>query len=271
MVDDQRLRVVFFAGAVLAAFVAVAFFAAALVVAGRDAVVRAVPDRAGLVPPADFFAVFLVPACLDAACLDAGCLAADCLVADCLVAVFWVAVFFAEGARELVADPDVLRAAVFLAGADFDAAVREPPDFLAVDFLAADLEAVEVPADREDADLVVVDPVALRAGDLVAADLVVFFAAGLTAAFFAPRVAPPRPRSSTPDSVRTPWTKPNDRPAPSAILRMLSPAAYFLAYWDASVSRCAPVIREPLAIALATLPPGFSSHQAAGSMTRHKS
>ncbi len=44
------------------------------------------------------------------------------------------------------------------------------------------------------------------------------------AAFFAPRVAPPRPRKATPASFSTPCTKPYDRPASSAILRMLSPA-----------------------------------------------
>jgi hypothetical protein len=42
---------------------------------------------------------------------------------------------------------------------------------------------------------------------------------------------------------------------------MLSPAAYRLAYWEASVVRCAPVMREPLANALATAPPFVVGHR----------
>ena len=80
-----------------------------------------------------------------------------------------------------------------------------------------------------------------------------FFAAPL-AARFAPRVAPPRPRRVTPCSTSTPCTKPKDRPAVSAILRMLCPDSYFLAYCAASVSRWAPVIRVPLTT-LAIAPP----------------
>jgi hypothetical protein len=34
-----------------------------------------------------------------------------------------------------------------------------------------------------------------------------------------------------------------------------------LAYWEASVVRCAPVMREPLANALATAPPFFVGHR----------
>ncbi len=76
----------------------------------------------------------------------------------------------------------------------------------------------------------------------------VVLAGALLAAFLAgPRVAPPRPRSGTPDSFSTPCTKPKERPASSAIFRILSPAAYRFAKLEASVLRCAPVIREPLA------------------------
>src|SRR4051795_12581406 len=88
----------------------------------------------------------------------------------------------------------VFFAAVFLAGVFFAAV------FLAGAFLAA----------------------VFLAGAFFAA---VFLAgAFFAAAFLAPRGAPPRPRSATLDSASTPCTKPYDRPASSAILRMLSPA-----------------------------------------------
>jgi hypothetical protein len=80
-------------------------------------------------------------------------------------------------------------------------------------------------------------------------------AAPAPAGCLAPRVAPPRPRSAVPASLRTPWTKPKERPASSAILRILSPALYLFANCAANASRCAPVIREPLVSALATMPP----------------
>jgi hypothetical protein len=113
---------------------------------------------------------------------------------------------------------------------------------LAVDFFAADLAVV------------------FFAAAFLVAPAVVLFAALLDAVFLAPRVAPPRPRSSTPASFKTPCTNPKERPASSAIFRMLSPAAYRLAYWEASVVRCVPVMREPLANALATAPPFVVGH-----------
>jgi uncharacterized membrane protein YedE/YeeE len=142
-----------------------------------------------------------------------------------------------------------------LAGAFFAGA------FLAADFLAGALAALAVvffagaffAADFLAGALVALAG-AFFAGVFLAA-AVVFFAALLDAVFFTPRVAPPRPRNSTPASFKTPCTNPKERPASSAILRMLSPAAYRLAYWEASVVRCAPVMREPLANALATAPP----------------
>src|SRR5215212_8733965 len=121
-----------------------------------------------------------------------------------------------------------------LAGAFFAGA------FLAADFFAGALAALAVVFF---AAVFLVGPAAL------------FFAALLDAAFLAPRVAPPRPRSSTPASFRTPCTNPKERPASSAIFRMLSPAEYRLAYREASSVRCVPVMREPLANALATAPP----------------
>jgi hypothetical protein len=63
--------------------------------------------------------------------------------------------------------------------------------------------------------------------------------------FFFVRVAPPRPRSVTPDSERTRWTKPYDRPVDSASARMLAPFSYFFFSSDASLSRATPVIRLP--------------------------
>jgi hypothetical protein len=151
------------------------------------------------------------------------------LAADFLAGAFLAVVFFAGA----------FLAADFLAGALAALAV----DFFAGAFLAADFLA---------------GALAALAGAFFAAVFlaaVVFFAALLDAVFFTPRVAPPRPRSSTPASFKTPCTNPKERPASSAILRMLSPAAYRLAYWEASVVRCAPVMREPLANALATAPP----------------
>src|ERR671926_219154 len=54
---------------------------------------------------------------------------------------------------------------------------------------------------------------------------------------FLVRVAPPRPRSVTPLSVRTRCTKPYDRPVDSARARMLAPFSYFLFSSLASFSR----------------------------------
>jgi hypothetical protein len=145
----------------------------------------------------------------------------------------------------------VFLAGAFLAGDFFAAALAVvffAGAFLAGDFFAAALAVVFFAG-------------AFLAGEFLAEAAVVFFAALLDAAFFAPRVAPPRPRSSTPASFKTPCTNPKERPASSAIFRMLSPAAYRLAYWEASVVRCAPVMREPLANALATAPPFVVGHR----------
>lgn len=131
---------------------------------------------------------------------------------------------------------------VLLAGAFLAAAVR-----VAV-LVGAFVAAVVAAAFFAGADWAVVFLAALLVGaavDFRADDAV----------FFTPRVAPPRPRKLAPDSFRTPCTKPYDRPESATILRMLSPAAYRLAYWEASVLRCVPVMREPFASALATMPP----------------
>jgi hypothetical protein len=145
----------------------------------------------------------------------------------------------------------VFFAGAFLAGDFFAAALAVvffAGAFLAGDFFAAALAVVFFAG-------------AFFAAVFLAEAAVVFLAALLDAAFFAPRVAPPRPRSSTPASFKTPCTNPKERPASSAIFRMLSPAAYRLAYWEASVVRCAPVMREPLANALATAPPFVVGHR----------
>jgi 2-polyprenyl-6-methoxyphenol hydroxylase-like FAD-dependent oxidoreductase len=63
--------------------------------------------------------------------------------------------------------------------------------------------------------------------------------------FFFVRVAPPRPRSVTPDSESTRCTKPYDRPVDSASARILAPFSYFFFRSDASLSRATPVIRLP--------------------------
>jgi hypothetical protein len=176
-------------------------------------------------------------------------------------------------------------AVVFFAGAflaaDFLAGVLAAlaVDFLAGAFLAADFLAGVLAALAVDffagaflaADFFA-GVLAAFAGAFFAADyfagVVAFFAALLDAVFFTPRVAPPRPRNSTPASFKTPCTNPKERPASSAILRMLSPAAYRLAYWEASVVRCAPVMREPLASALATAPPFACGHRVGRRLSR---
>ena len=172
-----------------------------------------------------------------AAFLAGAFLAADFL-AGAFAAVFFAVVFFAV----------VFFAAAFLAGALAE-------DFFAVVFFAGAFFAGALAVFAEDFFA------AAFAGAFLAAAVVLFLAELLDAAFLAPRVAPPRPRSSTPASFRTPCTNPKERPASSAILRMLSPAAYRLAYWEASVVRCAPVMREPLANALATAPPFVVGHR----------
>src|SRR6266536_940000 len=60
-----------------------------------------------------------------------------------------------------------------------------------------------------------------------------------------PRVAPPRPRSETPVSVRIRCTKPYDRPVDAASDLMLSPASYLFLRSAASFVRSAPVTRVP--------------------------
>lgn len=63
--------------------------------------------------------------------------------------------------------------------------------------------------------------------------------------FFLVRVAPPRPRSWTPDSLRTRWMNPYERPVDSASARMLAPRSYFFFKSAASLSRVEAVIRAP--------------------------
>src|SRR5687768_1972001 len=53
---------------------------------------------------------------------------------------------------------------------------------------------------------------------------------------FLPRVAPPRPRRLTPDSVRIRWMKPYERPVAAARARMLSPESYLFFRSAASLS-----------------------------------
>src|SRR6186997_326675 len=183
-----------------------------------------------------------------------GCNCARALVMTCdqrFLAGAFLAVVFLAGvflAADFFAGALAALAVVFLAGA-----------FLAADFFAADLVVVFLAGAFLAADFFA-GALAAFAGVFFAAAFLaepaaLLFAALLDAVFLAPRVAPPRPRSSTPASFRTPCTNPKERPASSAIFRMLSPAAYRLAYWEASVVRCAPVMREPLANALATAPP----------------
>jgi hypothetical protein len=161
----------------------------------------------------------------------AGAFFAGAFFAAALAGVFLAGAFFA-GAFFVAALAGVFLAGAFFAGAFFAAALAGV--FLAGAFFTA---------------------------VFLAEAAAVFLTVLLDAAFFAPRVAPPRPRSSTPASFKTPCTNPKERPASSAIFRMLSPAAYRLAYWEASVVRCAPVMREPLANALATAPPFVVGHR----------
>src|SRR5665811_2137282 len=72
-----------------------------------------------------------------------------------------------------------------------------------------------------------------------------FLDAARRASAAAPRVAPPRLRMATPDSARTPCTKPYERPMSSPIDLMLSPPLYRLTSVAARSLRPAPVIREP--------------------------
>src|SRR5215212_7279390 len=157
-----------------------------------------------------------------------------------LAGAFFAADFFAGALAAL--------AVVFLAGAFFAA------DFFAADLAGAFFAGAFLAADFFAGALAALAVVFFAAVFLVG-PAALFFAALLDAAFLAPRVAPPRPRSSTPASFRTPCTNPKERPASSAIFRMLSPAEYRLAYREASSVRCVPVMREPLANALATAPP----------------
>ena len=86
--------------------------------------------------------------------------------------------------------------------------------------------------------------------------VVLLLAALLDAAFFdtaGSAAAAARAQLRLP-SKRRARTRRNDRHLPRSC-GCCSPAAYRLAYWEASVVRCAPVMREPLANALATAPP----------------
>src|SRR3954463_13658337 len=80
---------------------------------------------------------------------------------------------------------------------------------------------------------------------LSAADAVPAVAPGDPGYAFFVRVAPPRPRSVTPLSLRTRCTNPYDRPVDSARARMLAPFSYFFFRSLASLSRVDPVIRAP--------------------------
>src|SRR4051794_6448080 len=80
---------------------------------------------------------------------------------------------------------------------------------------------------------------------LSAADAVPAVAPGDPGYAFLVRVAPPRPRSVTPLSLRTRCTNPYDRPVDSARARMLAPFSYFFFRSLASLSRVDPVIRAP--------------------------
>src|SRR5215212_5017152 len=167
-----------------------------------------------------------------------------------LAGPFFAVVFFAGAflAADFFAGALAALAVVFLAGAFFAA------DFFAADLAGAFFAGAFLAADFFAGALAALAVVFFAAVFLVG-PAALFFAALLDAAFLAPRVAPPRPRSSTPASFRTPCTNPKERPASSAIFRMLSPAEYRLAYREASSVRCVPVMREPLANALATAPP----------------
>jgi hypothetical protein len=173
-------------------------------------------------------------------------LAGAFLVVVALALLALVAVDFLAGAFLVVL--------AFLAGEAFfaDAVDLAEAFFAVVVFLAG--EAFFADADAVDL-LEAFFADALPADFLAVPDEAAFLAVPDEAAFLAPRVAPPRPRSPTPDSESTLCTKPYERPASSAILRMLSPLAYRLAYWEPSVARCVPLMREPLASALATVPP----------------
>jgi hypothetical protein len=157
-------------------------------------------------------------------------LAAGAFFAAVFVAAVFVVVCFAATLVAFLAGA-VLLAAVFLAAEVFVAEVAFVVAFLADGALLVDL-------------------LVFAGAAFVAVDFfdAAFEGVALLVAFLAgPRVAPPRPRRGAPASFKTPCTKPYERPASSAIFRMLSPAAYRFAKFEASVLRCAPVIREPLA------------------------
>jgi hypothetical protein len=242
------------------------------------------PALAAVVFVADVFAAEDFEAeDLEAEDFEAGVFAAEVLPAEALAAgVFAVEVFagprpgavpadFVVGVDLVTADLLVLVAPTLavLAAAAVEAPVAV---FLAVFLVAGAFGAADLPG----AALAALLAVALLALVLVALDLraapllgavvagawlavvrraALRPAAPAPAGCLAPRVAPPRPRSAVPASLRTPWTKPKERPASSAILRILSPALYLFANCAANASRCAPVIREPLVSALATMPP----------------
>jgi hypothetical protein len=124
-----------------------------------------------------------------------------------LAGAFFAVVFFAGAflAADFFAGALAALAVVFLAGAFFAA------DFFAADLAGAFFAGAFLAADFFAGALAALAVVFFAAVFLVG-PAALFFAALLDAAFLAPRVAPPRPRSSTPASFRTPCTNPrNDR------------------------------------------------------------
>jgi len=146
------------------------------------------------------------------------------LAADFLLAVFaGVEVLAAAAALDLFAD--------FFAGLDFDVVAF----LVAVPLTATDLAAPVLAAADRFAALEVDDflavfltvvLLAVRAVDVVLVAAVTdFFAVVRFAVAGRPRVAPPRPRSAAPFSLKIRCTNPYDRPVESAMSRMLSPPA----------------------------------------------
>jgi len=170
-------------------------------------------------------AVFFVPACFVARFAAGAFAAADFLPVAFLPVDFLVAVFV--GVEALAAELDVL--ADFFAGLDFDVVAF----LVAVPLTATDLTApVLAAADRfavpEVDDFLAVFLtlvlLAVRAVDVVLVAAVTdFFAVVRLVVAGRPRVAPPRPRSAAPFSLKIRCTNPYDRPVESAMSRMLSP------------------------------------------------
>jgi hypothetical protein len=170
-------------------------------------------------------AVFFVPACFVARFAAGAFAAADFLPVAFLPVDFLVAVFV--GVEALAAELDFL--ADFFAGLDFDVVAF----LVAVPLTATDLAAPVLAAADRFAALEVDDflavfltvvLLAVRAVDVVLVAAVTdFFAVVRLVVAGRPRVAPPRPRSAAPFSLKIRCTNPYDRPVESAMSRMLSP------------------------------------------------